>query len=405
MLCYAMLSPMIAQADFTISGPTTVCPKGTYGYTANHPGWWGIDYYRWYVSYESYYGSISHQGTSSGSPITITFNSQVTGAAYLRVEAVDNDLPGSPYVLGTATLTVWRSLPSPAAPNGGSVVFCGPNETVTVISSPYIPYNTSNPSDVASCLFHCSYNWQAPGGWNFSRGSNSPSNSVTLSDDNNNLQAPGSVTNGNNGFVILSALFSQCTYDVNSSSSAELWVGTPSVSNGQANGTPANSPLYIPGGYANLSVNTAGGANLNWYVANGSGSLSSYGRNASISFNGFVRVIVESSNRCGNGGSWTFYLTTESGGGGYYRVGPNPAKDQVSVMTDYPELIGELIQDVTLYDDKSKARGSVSYDQLKKYSATKKSSIDINTKGLPRGTYFLHVKTGDDVRKHQVILE
>lgn len=363
----------------------------------------GTDYYDWDLSYTADFSIIANTGRSAN-PMSISFDSRVTGAAYIRVNAVDTDQPFPPTILGTTYLTVYRSLPAPVTPNGGTVIFCGANETVAINSSPYVPFNTSDPSDVASCLFHCTYTWQAPGGWNFASGTNSPSNNVRLGGTQNDLQSPGSVSNGNNGFVVLTAMHSECSADVNSSSSAVLWVGAPTVSNGEANGTPANSPLYIPSGYANLSVNAVGGGSLNWYISNGSGSLYPNGTTASISFSGFVRVVAESSNRCGNGGSWTFYLNTENGGYGY-RVGPNPAKEQVSVIPEMQEMMGELIQDVTLYDDKSKVRGNINKDQLNKDRASKKSSIDLNVKGLPRGTYFLHVKAGDQVQKHQILLD
>jgi hypothetical protein len=187
-LCYALIAPLFSFA-FHINGPTTVCPRGTYVYTAiNSPS--GTNYYDWDLSYTSDFSIIATSGRSSN-PISISFNTVVTGAAYIRVNAVDTDQPFPPTILGTTYLTVYRSLPAPVTPNGGTVLFCGANETVAVNSSPYIPFNTSNPSDVASCLFHCTYTWQAPGGWNFASGTNSPSNSVRLGGTQNDLQAPG----------------------------------------------------------------------------------------------------------------------------------------------------------------------------------------------------------------------
>ena len=401
MLCYAMLTPLASFA-FHINGPTAVCPKGTYNYSAhNIPA--GTDYYRWHVVYDNLGNPYSENGSTAGTTFGVTFNSRNIGVAYVIVEAVDEDLPTSLEVRDTYVLTVNRTLPSPATPNGGTIIFCGANETVSVASSPAIPYNQTNPSDIASCLFHCYYTWQAPGGWNFQEDGNAPSNFISPGTSTNTLRSPGSVSNGNNGFIIATAVFSLCAYDVNTSSSTGLWVGTPSISNGQANGSPANSPVYVPGGYANLSVDEGGGGSLNWYIANGSGSLSQSGNYASISFSGFVRVVVESNNRCGNGGSWTFYLNSDSGGG-YYRISPNPAQEQVSVTPEISEMMGELIEDVTLYDDKAKVCGNASKEQLKKDKAAKKTSIDLNVKGLARGTYFLHVKMGDEVKKHQIIL-
>lgn len=393
-----LLTTLSAQASFQITGPTTVCPRGTYQYSASGASFLTQNY-KWYVSYSSN-GAISESGGSSSSTFNITFNSGDVGTAYVRVEAQD----GGNHILNSYNFTVNRSLPIPVKPNNGNVIFCGPNENVTVSSSPYIPYNPGDPSNTSSCLFHCSYQWQSPGGWNFQSGSNSPSSNVTYGSDQNTLVSPGSVSNGNNGTVTISALYSQCSYNINTSNSAVLWVGSPAVSNGQVNGSSASGgTVYVPSGYANLNVDIAGGGSTNWYVANGSGSLSPSGNYCSVSFSNFVRVVVDASNRCGGGGSWTFYLSTQQGYSGY-KIAPNPAKDQVSLVMDMKEMAGELIENVELYNDKSKLCGSVGSDKLKK-GKYDKNTIDLDVKHLPRGTYFLHVKLKDNVEKHQILLD
>lgn len=301
------------------------------------------------------------------------------------------------------------SLRVPAPPNNGTVLFCGANEYVTVTSSPFLS------NDNSGCYFHYPYEWDAPSGWNWQQGYSSPNNSSNLNklayySDNNTLVSPGSVSNGNNGVITVTALWNNSywpayggSFNTNTSSSGILWVGPPSVSNGLVNGSPGGTPTYVPSGYANLSVNITGGGSTNWYVANGSGSLSPSGNYCSVSFSNFVRVVVDANNRCGAGGSWTFYLTTQQGYSGY-RIAPNPAKDQVSVLMEMKEMAGELIQTVELYNEKSKLCKSTGQDKLKagKYD---KTSIDLDVKDLPRGTYFLHVKMNDTINKHQILLE
>ena len=116
-----------------------------------------------------------------------------------------------------------------------------------------------------------------------------------------------------------------------------------------------------------------------------------------------MRVVVDASNRCGGGDSWTFYLSTQQGYSGY-RIAPNPAKDQVSLVMDMKEMAGELIENVELYNEKSKLCGSVGSEKLKK-GKYDKNTIDLDVKHLPRGTYFLHVKLKDNVEKHQILLD
>ena len=202
-----------------------------------------------------------------------------------------------------------------------------------------------------------------------------------------------------------------CLYSVSIMAELPGTAGSTGVSNGQVNGSAGGVPTYVPSGYANLSVQLTGGSaggSTNWYVATGSGSLSPDYNNCTVSWSGFVRVIVDASNRCGSGGSWTFYLTTQQGYYGY-RTGPNPVKDKLSLLLDYEEMVGEVIQGITLYDSNNKAWYSSDVNQLKNRTGDKKV-VDITTKGFPRGTYFLHVQYGmkgekDAIVKSQVILE
>jgi hypothetical protein len=383
----------------TASGPSYVCPSGTYTYTVSGAPF-GTSYYRWALSYTGFGVGTVSTGSGPSSTMNVTLNSTTEGFAYITFEA----LTGSGGLhLDSYGLIVTRQLPRPATPNDGLVLFCSANETVSVNSSPYIPYDVSNPSNIASCLFHCSYLWQSPSGWNFQSGINSPSNNIDISATSNSLVSPSSVSNGNNGTVYVVAQHSQCSASVNTSSSATLWVGAPSVSNALVNGSPGGTPTYVSSGYANLSVNTGGGGTTNWYIANGSGSLYPSGANCTASWSGFLRVVVETSNRCGTGGNWTFYLTTQSGYPGY-RIAPNPAKDNLSLLLDYNEMVGEVIQNVALYDSENKAWYSSDANQLKN-TIGDKNVIEIPTKDFPRGTYFLHVKMGDEIKKQQIVLD
>ncbi len=402
-LCYALIAPLFSFG-FYINGPRAVCPRGTYTYSASDIPF-GTNAYRWELIYDNINNPRISQGQTTNTSFDVAFDSRDAGLGFLRVQAINTNLPSNADVIASFVVEINRTPPFPMAPNGGAVVFCGANETVAVASSPPIPFNTSNPSDVASCLFHCSYDWQSSAGWNFTQNVNSPTNYVSHTSNTNAIQAPGSVVNGDNGFVIISALFSECGYNANTSSTAKLWVGGPGVSNGQINGNPyGGSQYYVPGGYANLNVQIDAGSGATWTVTNGSGTLYPSYNYCSVSFSGFVRVVMTADNRCGSGGSYTFYLTTENGGYGY-RVAPNPSKDNVSVIPEMQEMMGELIQDVTLYDEKGKVHRNANADQLKKAKESKKSSIDMNVRDLPRGTYFLHVKTGDEVHKHQIVLD
>lgn len=298
--------------------------------------------------------------------------------------------------------------PSPAPPNGGLVLGCSLGETIYISSLPKLP------GQGQACYFHCGLKWEGPSNWLFTVEPGGPGQragyspfygSFGGSDSPMTIQVPSSgVSAGLVGYVNLTAEYSECSAPNNTASSAQLWFGSPAVSNGKVNGNPANSgTVYVPSGYANLNVDISGGGNTNWYITNGSGSLSPSGNYCSVSFSSFVRVVVDASNRCGSGGSWTFYLSTQQGYSGY-TIGPNPAKDQVSVIMEMKEMGGELIESVELYNEKSKLCSSVGSDKLKAGKYDKKT-IDLDVKSLPRGTYFLHVKMKDNIEKHQITLE
>jgi hypothetical protein len=139
------------QAKATINGPTQICPRGTYTYTISGLPW-DVDFCKWFVSYQGPNGTPSIGPTVfHGNSFTINFNSPDVGTAWIKVEVYTHfQGPSWTYV---EFYQLNRTLPVPVSP--GVVIACGPNESITVSSSPYIPYNPENPSNTASCLFHC----------------------------------------------------------------------------------------------------------------------------------------------------------------------------------------------------------------------------------------------------------
>lgn len=199
-----------------------------------------------------------------------------------------------------------------------------------------------------------------------------------------------------------------CSAPYNTTATSPVWFGPPKLSNALVNGSPASNygNTYVPSGYASLGASFGGttGGTITWTQTHGSGTLTPSGTYANIVFSGFSRVVVTTSNGCGSGQSWTYYLSTESGYYGY-RIGPNPAKDQLSVLMETKEMAGELIEGIELYNEATKLCASIGSDKLAAGRYDKKT-IDLDVKALPRGKYFLHVKMKDKIlEKHQVILD
>ncbi|OAQ38965.1 hypothetical protein A5893_13080 [Pedobacter psychrophilus] len=84
-----------------------------------------------------------------------------------------------------------------------------------------------------------------------------------------------------------------------------------------------------------------------------------------------------------------------------YRFYPNPVDQTLTITTNKAEKELKLSKntyiDVTLYSDKAK----IVY-QLKN---TADKQIEISTKELPEGIYYLHIKEGEKVEKKQIVIK
>ncbi|GAB3995607.1 hypothetical protein GCM10028807_36210 [Spirosoma daeguense] len=385
----------------SVNGPANVCPGASGTYTVSFGPFLCAQYWEYYDDYTQVgigtpqaYGTVS--GCNQSFPVTVFVSSAPTngpgalnkGALFVKVGT-----PGFQYA-ESQIFFITRDVPVPAQINGGLINVCSNGEQVSLS----VPALTNY-----VCGFCGDYKWTDKTQWgNLTSAGNGPAHAVHGS-NTATLIAPNPISGS--GYVTYIDLHAECVNDqtMAQKSTTYVYVGTPSVSNGLVNGSPGGTPTYVPGGYATLSTQIDGGGSTNWYVANGSGSLWPSYNYCTVSWSGFIRVVVDASNRCGTGGSWTFYLTTQQNYYGY-RIAPNPAKEKLSLLLDYKELIGEAITDVSLYDTKNRLWYSANAEQLKT-SITDANSIDIRTLDFPKGTYFLHVKVGNEVKKEQIIVE
>ena len=72
-------------------------------------------------------------------------------------------------------------------------------------------------------------------------------------------------------------------------------------------------------------------------------------------------------------------------------------------------MVGEVIQNIALVDSGNKTWISSNVQQLQSM-ISENNTISLDTKKIPRGTYFLHINYGDkkggsSIIKSQVILE
>ncbi|GAB4045762.1 T9SS type A sorting domain-containing protein [Spirosoma litoris] len=380
-----------------LNGPTSVCACGS-DKTVCHNTFtvsnYGInDYITWSVYDQSApSGPLTESGSkslASGSNFEIQFNNS-PGTSQVLVT-----MYWSGVVISTKSMLVERYLAEQQVVNSGQITFCGGNETLAI----------TQPS-ITACNYHYNWNYTSPSGY-LMTGSNFylTTSSGNTFNETFNMTSPSSPSNGSAGLFYSTAKWTQGSLSQDRIVTTPIWVGNPSVTNGYVNGSSASGNVIVSSGYANLSVSQQGGTSYNWYVANGSGSLSPSGPNCAISFSNFARVIVEVTNRCGGVSSWTYYLY-QSSPYGRYAVYPNPARNQVSVGFDNQELADANLTGLTIFNEKGKAVKDFDVKEAKEkgYFKTNKA-VDFKISDLPSGTYFLHVSSGDIVEKSQIIVE
>jgi hypothetical protein len=394
LICFGLIS---TSYGFDLQGPTSVCACGSDKtpcqnvYTVSN---YGInDRIEWRVyDMSAPNGPLteySAKDLAAGSSFIINFNNS-PGTSRVEVKIF-----WAGTYIQTKEMLVERYLADVQVANSGLIVFCSGNENVTI-----------DQPDITACDFHYDFNYTSPSNFLMS-GTNFYQTTSTGNTKNLvfNMQSPSSPSNGNAGLLYSTAKWTQGSLSQDRTGTTPIWVGSPSVSNGYVNGSSAGGMSYVPSGYANLSISQGGGTSYNWYVTNGSGSLSPTGPNCSVSFSGFVRVVIDVTNRCGGTSSWTFYLNQNSQYGGY-SVYPNPARSNLSVDFATKELPDDLLTDVGIYDEKGKAVKSFDVKGAKKDKYFKSSkAVEFNVSDLKRGTYFLHVSYGENVNKSQVIIE
>lgn len=340
----------------------------------------------------------SNRLVTSGIPFDIAFPANYQGTAFVSVKSWFL-FEGNAYS-EEAIIQVNVRVPKPATPNGGLITACQAGEQVALTSLPALR------NEAQDCFFHCGVEWAGPGGWtllNDNAQGNPLSDFATF--DNTKLIAPSGVSNGVVGQVSVTAFYSQCGFSQNTSSSATLFYGSPITSDATVNGSTAQSLNRVSNGQAFLSIQSVAGAatSWTWQIDGGSGNISPNGNSCNVSTSGFIRVRATSSNRCGQGGSYTFYIQNSSTSG--FRVAPNPTSTNLSVQFDYPEIT-DIVQAVTLYDEKGKPVKDFDGKKAKKDNYFEHNKpVEWDVKNVQKGRYFLHVNYGSYIDKTQIAID
>ena len=171
--------------------------------------------------------------------------------------------------------------------------------------------------------------------------------------------------------------------------------GSNSICN--TSGTFCNENLTV---YLNPSCPST---NYSWtfepsYLSS-NGNINSYGASASITNWGFVRIRAEAS---GLNGSASVYFYFNGCGQMSYSVYPNPTDENLNISFQDEKSANALVKEISLID--KNGRLVQTFDN-KSNEILETKGTSFNTRGLPKGAYFIHIKVGDEIKKEQILIE
>ncbi len=183
----------------------------------------------------------------------------------------------------------------------------------------------------------------------------------------------------------------------------DMAVGPPYISSKTVNGSAAQSTNYT-GSSPTLNVYTENTANnCTWSIVSGSGFLSSNGFTCGANIYGsFLQVKAQTTNAFGNGESYTFYLIKSS----YRMASPNPVKSGTAIRVEFDDkkAAEATVEGVVLYNEKQKAVWSLDKTEAQNHFK-EKDYLDIETKGMVSGTYYLNLQIAGKKQVERLIIE
>jgi subtilisin family serine protease len=189
-----------------------------------------------------------------------------------------------------------------------------------------------------------------------------------------------------------------------------IWVGTPHITNMRVNNQPVwpgQNVALCPGNHF-LNVTPTGGnaGTATWTVPAG---VPHWIGNNTMDFTfpssmSSITISARSSNSCGQGANYTFFLTKQTWGcpSSFAMVAyPNPTSDVLNIeMTPTTDEASRedapIIESAILLN----ADGIEAAIGLREGS-----KIVFDVRQLKKGTYFIHVMVGGDLRKEQIVIE
>lgn len=392
--------------EVVIEGASSfVCPKGTYTYTARtYEETFGNEVGTCNISWTVYNDNdIEIVSGATGQNFTFTFPDEGT----YEIKAVASQCIY--FSSGEKTITTTSRVPIPSPISGPAM--CSPGQSYTYTTSPTL---ASIFPSTGNCYYHYPYEWTAPAGWSIDGGGN-----TKFTDETVDIVAPagtpagsytisvqGSISKPGGGFWYSTKR--DFSVQVGAFSLYQVSVSGPGmVCNGNSYTYTANVPTGHQNGYS-YNWNYPSG----WTVQNQSANTITFYLPSYNNSYGPVRVSVN--NGCGATDltGITVQPCSYTMSSSDFKIYPNPSSGDLFV--EYNVEKNQLGKPLDGESQTQKNKPSIIifkvdiFDRTEKLAGTGKSvenKVYLDTKGLQPGTYFLHIYSGDQVLREQIIIE
>ena len=393
--------------NVVIEGQTSfVCPNKSVTYTARtYNSTFGYEIYSCGIAWQVYKGNDIVGG---GYGYTLSFTFPDVGV--YEIKAVASGCSAPNFGSGEKTITTTSRVPIPSPVSGPAMCTSGQSHTYTTSPSLESIFPSSG-----NCFYHYPYLWTAPAGWSINGDGNTAFTNETVS-----ITAPVNTPAGSYIISVQGSIENEdlsnywystkrnFSIQIGPFSSGQVMVsGAAMVCNGNSYTYTANVPTGHQSGYTYSWIYPSG-----WIVENVfANTIKLY---IPLSNNSYGPLRVSVNNGCGTSpltGITTFpcsYMMSL----GDFKIYPNPSFGELSVEYDVEENpLGEPFDGESQTQEIKPVKIIFKvdiFDRNEKLVATgesKDNKVHFDTKGLQPGTYYLHIYSGKQVLRKQILIQ
>lgn len=341
-------------------------------------------------------------GGGYGNTFTFTF----PDVDVYEIKAVASDC--APFSGGERTITTTSRVPVPSPISGPAM--CSPGQAYSYTTSPSL---ASIFPVTGNCYYHYPYSWTAPAGWSINGGGNTAFTNETVS-----ITAPVNTPAGSYIISVQGSIEKPGPDDFWYSTKRDfsVQIGPFSTSQVTVSGTAmvcnGNSYTYT----ANMPGEHQNGNTYNWTYPSGWSVENTFENTirlyVPLSYNSYDAVRVSINNGCGTTPltGITVFPCSFMMSSGDFKIYPNPSFGELYVEYDVEgnnlsepfdeesqtQEIKQVIFKVDIFNRAEKLVGT---------GESKNNKVHLDTKGLLPGTYFLHIYSGKEVWRKQILIK